>query len=215
MSGRGRDEEEDPANEKEETDQEVQETQQPSRILPGFCPVSAEVGPGRVHHRDPEPPPKTREPQTPATSRTAEPAYPELGGEPLTRGPGRQKEGRVEEQEAEPLEEYTSPPFTRGEDPSPVREPLEEQYNTDKPGEEEQEPRGRAEVHQAPGSGGLPKLRRRRVQGERTTQAGQERATREGGERRAGAGNRKGARPGAGPGPEIIQAPQEVGSKQG
>ena len=144
MSGRGRDEEEDPANEKEETDQGAQETQQPSRILPGFCPVSAEVGPGRVHHRDPEPPPKTQKLQPPSTLRTADPAYPELGGEPLPGGPGRQEEGpererRKEKQEAKPLEEEPSPPFTRGEDPSPVREPLEEHYNTDEPVEEGRE----------------------------------------------------------------------------
>ena len=97
MSGRGRDREEDPADKKEETDQEAQEIQQPSRILPGFFQVSAEVGPGRVHRRDTKPPPKTREPQPPSTPRTAEPAYQELGVEPLLRGPGRQEGGRVEE----------------------------------------------------------------------------------------------------------------------
>ena len=147
MSGRGRDVEEDPANEKEETYQESQETQQPSRILPGFCPVSAEVGPGRVHRRDTKPPPKTREP--PSTPRTAEPAYQELGVEPLLGGAGLQEEGRVEEgpererreekQEAEPLEAEPSPPFALWEYPSPGREPLEEHYNTDEPVEEGRE----------------------------------------------------------------------------
>ena len=149
MSGRGRDKEEDPADEKEEADQEAQETQQPLRILPGFCPVSAEVGPGRVHHRDPEPPPKTREPQPPSTSRTAEPAYQELGVEPLLGGAGLQEEGRVEEgpererreekQEAEPLEAEPSPPFALWEYPSPGREPLEEHYTTNEPVVEERE----------------------------------------------------------------------------
>ena len=95
MSGRGRDEEKKPNDKKDETDHESQEIQQPSRILPGFCPVSAEILPSRVHHRDPDPPPEAREPQPPLTSRTAEPAYQELGVEPILGGSGRQEEGRL------------------------------------------------------------------------------------------------------------------------
>ena len=127
MSGRGREEEKKPADEKEETDHGPQEIQQPSKILPGFCPVSAEVMPSRVHHRDPDPPPEAREPQPPSTLRTAEPAYQELGVEPILGGSGRQEEGRLEEglemerreerQETEPLEEEPSPPYELGKSP--------------------------------------------------------------------------------------------------
>ena len=60
MSGRARDEEENPADEKEESDHEAQEIQQPSQILPGFCPVTAEVVLSRVHQRAPDTPPKTQ-----------------------------------------------------------------------------------------------------------------------------------------------------------
>ena len=56
MSGRDRDEEENPAGKKEETDHEAKEIQPPSPILTRFCPVSAQVLPGRVHHRASERP---------------------------------------------------------------------------------------------------------------------------------------------------------------
>ena len=146
MSGWGREEEESPARKKEETDHEAQEIQPPSPILTGFCPVSAQVVPGRVHHRAPDPPPKAQEPQPPATPRTAESAYQEPGFGPLLGGPGRQEEGRVEEgpemerreenQEVKPLEEAPSPLF---EPLSPRFEPSEEHYTTDDPVEEGQE----------------------------------------------------------------------------
>ena len=58
MRGRSREEKKSPADEKEQTGPEAQDSQQPSRILPGFLPDSA--GTGRVHRRDPETPPKTR-----------------------------------------------------------------------------------------------------------------------------------------------------------
>ena len=58
MRGRSREEKKGPANEKEQTGPEAQDSQQPSGILPGFLPVSA--GTERVHRRDPKPPPKTR-----------------------------------------------------------------------------------------------------------------------------------------------------------
>ena len=53
-----REEKEGPTDEKEQTGPEAQDSLQPSEILPGFFPVSA--GTGRVHRRDPKPPPKTR-----------------------------------------------------------------------------------------------------------------------------------------------------------
>ena len=52
---------------------------------------------------------------------------------------GPEGERTKEIQEAKPWEEEPSPLFTRWEDPSPVRKPLEEHYNTDEPVKEGQE----------------------------------------------------------------------------
>ena len=62
MSGRDGEKEENPAGNEEEIDHEAPEIQQPSQILAGFYSVSAQVVPGRIHHKVPEPPSKARGP---------------------------------------------------------------------------------------------------------------------------------------------------------
>ena len=123
MSGRDREEEENPAGKKEGTDHEAQKIQQPSRILTRFFSVSAQVVPGRIHHRAPEPPPKAREPQPPSTPKPLEeepsplfePLSPRL--EPLEEQDPTDEpveEGREKPPDQEDLQKSTTPPAPEG-----------------------------------------------------------------------------------------------------